>query len=60
MSTLFHFEPTFPCFILAIELINFQSKGGLAVWMLFKAMEDQDLFLSHATNFLCKPFFITV
>lgn len=39
-----------------MELINFQSKGGLVVWMLFKAMEDQDLFLSHATNFLCNPF----
>lgn len=55
MSTLFHLEQTFLCFILAVELINFQSKGVPAVWMLFKTLEDQDLFPSHATKFLCNP-----
>jgi len=44
MSTLFHFEQTFLCSILAVELIHFQSKGGPAVQMLFKALEDQNLF----------------
>lgn len=54
-STLFHFEQTCLRFILAIELIDFQSKGGPSVWMLFKALEDQDLFLSHTTKFFCNP-----
>lgn len=55
LSALFHFEQTFLCFIPAIEVINFQSKGGPAVWMLFKALADQDFFPSHATKFLCNP-----
>lgn len=55
LSTLFHFEQTFLYFIPAIEVINFQSKGGPSVWMLFKALADQDFFPSHTTKFLCNP-----